>query len=121
MRTTIVTISFAAVALGATVADAQRVEYVATVEGTSTPGIPGHRIGDTRYVALGTLDYEMTDASVQVLDIAKRAIIHPRVTRKALLDRFGHHDAMLQLDVPPDGELVMYTPQTFGLYLSDGG
>jgi hypothetical protein len=118
MRSTIVT--FAAVALTSTVAEAQRVEYVATVKATQRSGTLRHHIGDPRYVAIGSLHYETDAMNVEVLDIATRSVTYPRVKSRALLDELARRDPSAKLGSLPEGELVMYTPQKFGLFLEDG-
>lgn len=121
MRTNCVSTSLLLVcAVGAklgTAAAAPRIDHVVTVVTPEAPTITGHSLGDPRYIALGDLSYGATQASVAVVDLSTSKVLRPQIARATLLRRFGEADAQINGYIPPDGQLVMYTPQRFGLLL----
>jgi hypothetical protein len=68
-------------------------------------------------VTLSDLSYEVTDAIIDVLDVATRSVVRLSVPRAELLRRYGHLDPGLNIPVPPMGELVAYTPTRAALLL----
>jgi DNA-binding beta-propeller fold protein YncE len=106
-----------AVAVAAPAA-AQKIEHAGTVSSPNIPGLSKRRVGDPRYVALSSLNYDGPQgADVAVLDLVTLKVVQVGTTRDQLGKRFGTYNAQLGLTIPPMGELAYYTPERAGLSL----
>jgi hypothetical protein len=97
-------------------AAAQRIELAGRVVGSRTV-LSQRRVGEPRYLAISDLFYRDRTAYLEVLDLATQSVVQVTAKRSMLEKRFGA--ARGGGVIPPQGEIVLYTPDILGVALSE--
>jgi hypothetical protein len=97
-------------------AAAQRVELAGRVVGSRTV-LSQRRVGEPRYLAISDLFYRDRTAYLEVLDLETQTVVQVTAKRSMLERRFGASRGGGV--IPPQGEIVMYTPDVLGVALSE--
>lgn len=97
---------------------AQRVELYGSLDGEGASSIPRHHLGDPRYLVLGDLLRTDGRARFHVLDLTTRKIMEVPVSLQQLDRKFGRVDARYG-PASPEGDLVVYSSEQFGLLVRD--